>query len=210
MKNCRYDDKLQDLFDGALPPDQETEVANHLHHCATCAAAWDEMLALRAAAADLPAGLAPDRDLWPEIAARIAAETAAPDAEDAITRTSATRPWRSGRHRWLAAAAVLAFTLLAGLQLRDHGGDDPYDALALGYSIVRDDCRAGLKGSASELPAETRLAVDEGLDLIDQAIRETRGALDKMTAAPSQASRLVAGYHKKMDLLQRLAHLASQ
>jgi len=204
MRNCPYDDTLQDLFDGVLPPDREAEAAEHLHGCEDCASAWDEMLALRAEAADLPAGLPPDRDLWPGITARFAAASDA-DAEDVIVR-----PRFADRHRWLAAAAVAAFVLLAGLQLRDGGGDDPYDALAQSYNTVRDDCRAGLRDGESELPAETRTAVDDGLDLIDQAIRETQNALDKVTAAPTQASRLVAGYQKKIDLLEKLARLASR
>ncbi|MBU0741091.1 hypothetical protein KKA85_01560, partial [bacterium] len=119
-------------------------------------------------------------------------------------------PRRAGRLRWLAAAAILALALLAGLQLRDHRGDDPYDALALGYSVLRGDCLAGLEDSSAELPAETRSAVDEGLDLIDQAIRETQSALDKVAAVPSQASHLVAGYHRKMDLMRKLARLTSR
>jgi len=201
MKDCPYDDTLQDLFDGVLPPDLETETAEHLRDCATCAAAWDEMTALRADAADLPEGRPPDRDLWPAIAARLDAA----DAEDVIVK-----PGFAGRHRWLAAAAVAACVLLAGLQLRDGGSDDPYDALAQSYSTVRDDCRAGLRDGDSELAPETRTAVDDGLDLIDQAIRETQQALDKVAATPAQASRLVDGYRKKIDLLEKLARLASQ
>ena len=204
MSDCPYDIKLQDLFDGVLSPDREAETAAHLRDCAACAAAWDDMLALSAAAADLPAGLSPDRDLWPGIEARLDAAADA-DAVDVIVR-----PRSADNHRWLAAAAVAAFVLLAGLQLRDGGGDDPYDALARSYSIVRDDCRAGLRDGDSELPAETRTAVDDGLDLIDQAIRETQNALDKVSAAPAQASRLVAGYQKKIDLLEKLARLASK
>jgi len=210
MRDCRYGEELQDLFDGVLPPERESEVAAHLESCDVCAAAWDELVALRAAAADLPSGLAPDRDLWPDIAARMAAGEAAPGTGTVATRPAAARPWHPGRARWLAAAAVLALAVLSGLQLRDIGRDDPYDALGMGYAAVREDCRAGLEESASEMPAESVTAVDEGLDLIDQAIRETRNALDKVAAAPEQAGRLVAGYHKKMDLLQKLARLASQ
>jgi hypothetical protein len=204
MSVCPNDETLQDLLDGALPPDREAEAAAHLNDCAACAAAWDELLGLRAAAADLPEGVSPGRDLWPGIAARIAAD-GAPDAEDAIVR-----PRFAGHRRRLAAAAVAAFALLAVPRLFESGAGDPYDDLARGYTAVSEDCRAGLREAAPALPAETRAAVDEGLDLIDQAMRETRHALETVASAPSQASRLVAGYHKKMDLLQNLARLASR
>jgi len=210
MNDCRYDEKLQDLFDGVLEADEETSVARHLEDCDACAAAWDDLLALRAAAADLPAGIAPDEDLWSGIADRLDEPVAGHDADDSILRPEPAQWFGLGRNGWLAAAAIAAFAILAGLQLRDGPVSGPYDDLASGYSVVREDCRNGLRNNDSIVPAETRTAVDESLGLIDQAIKETQNALDKVTSAPEQANRLVAGYHKKMDLLKRLAHLASQ
>jgi hypothetical protein len=210
MNDCRYDEKLQDLFDGALAADEETSVARHLEECAACKSAWDDLLALRAAAADLPPGIAPGEDLWPGIADRLDEPAAGADADDGIIRPEPARWFGLGRNAWLSAAAIAAFAILAGLQMRDGPASGPYADLASGYSVVREDCRAGLRNDESTVPVESRTTIDESLGLIEQAIKETQNALDKVTSAPEQANRLVAGYHKKMDLLKRLAHLASQ
>lgn len=205
MNECRWDDRLQDLFDGVLPPDEEEAVALHLHGCDACGAAWDGMTALRAAAADLPSGLAPDHDLWPGIADRL-------EAADAKSRDDGRRRPRLdlGRLGWAAAAAAALIVLMAGPLWREDPASGPYAELAAGYDTVRGDCRDGLASRGDEMPDETRTAVDEGLSLIDQAIRETQHALDKASAAPEQAGRLVAGYHRKLDLLENLARLANR
>ena len=207
MNGCPWDDRLQDLFDGVLPPDEEEAAAVHLHDCEVCAAAWDELTALRAAAADLPSSIDPPRSLWPGIADRLGDGSERADADDDILRPR----FGLGRHVRLAAAAVALFALLAGWRLHQAPlAPEPYADLADGYDVVRADCRTGLAARGDELPTETRTAVDEGLALIDTAIRETQSALDKVSAAPEQANHLIAGYHRKMDLLKRLAHLASR
>jgi hypothetical protein len=87
---------LLELRDGAPAP----AVVEHVAACPECAAELERLRAVRAALCALPAP-APERDLWPEIAA-------AADAERGRRRLA-----RAG---WLAAGVAAAVSLVAGVR----------------------------------------------------------------------------------------------
>lgn len=76
----RYHEEWTDLLSehlaGALDPVVRGRLEDHLADCAECRGVYAELRAVMESAAALP-GLAPPRDLWPDIAAAIAAEGAA-------------------------------------------------------------------------------------------------------------------------------------
>jgi hypothetical protein len=112
---------LDEYIDGGLAAEESGEVERHLEGCAECAAEVESLLALRARTRDLPREIAPGRDLWPEIQARIQAaprRVEAPErlagAEEGVIDLAARR----GRTiRWNGAfgraAAVIALVVLS-------------------------------------------------------------------------------------------------
>jgi anti-sigma factor RsiW len=113
---------LDEYIDGGLAAAERDEVERHLEGCAECAAEVESLLTLRARTRALPREIAPGRDLWPEIQARIQAAPAprveAPErlvgAADGVIDLAARR----GRAiRWSGAfgraAAVIALIAIS-------------------------------------------------------------------------------------------------
>ena len=197
----RHDDireLLHDFVDHELPADRQDDVALHLAECATCAADVDSLHALRTAAQDLPLSVAPDDDLWGAIDVRLGDSTSSFQGID--------------RHAWTmrltwAVAAVLAFALI---WTRGDGEEGPLKNLTQSYDTVRHDGELALSSDNSRLDISGRNAMTDGMNAIDDAIRETQIALDAVADAPEQFRHLADGYQKKIDLLQRLVRRAAR
>jgi len=204
---------LQDFVDFELPADKQDAVALHLAECEECSAEVDALHALRAAAQDLPAAVAPDRDLWADIEARIGAEEAQPgtceptDPPARTGRTAAGRPahWTS-RLVW-AAAAVFALAVVWPQGSADNAS---LQDLTMTYRMVRHDGVIALSNDDTKLDASSRGTMSAGMSAIDDAIRETQAALEAAADAPEQFRHLADGYQKKIDLLQRLVRRAAR
>ncbi|PYP44663.1 MAG: hypothetical protein DMD42_07475, partial [Gemmatimonadetes bacterium] len=89
---------LNEYVDGTLAARERATVEAHLIDCAGCRAAIVELHALVTAAAALPKSIAPERNLWTAVEARIV-QRAAFNVQRAF--------WRGA----LAAAAVLVIAL---------------------------------------------------------------------------------------------------
>jgi anti-sigma factor RsiW len=113
---------LDEYIDGGLTAAERAGVEVHLESCAGCTAEIESLLALRAGTGELPREIAPGRDLWPEILARIQSTggttTSAPErvAEvgggagvvDLASRRRRPSRWTRGMGR---AAAVFALVV---------------------------------------------------------------------------------------------------
>jgi len=69
--NCDYKNFLQDFFDGVLAAAEHAAVEQHLAACDACRQELQFLQTLRGQVSQLPASIAPPRNLWPEIAARL-------------------------------------------------------------------------------------------------------------------------------------------
>ncbi len=70
--NCsEFKNKLDDFVDGYLSGGDHLEWERHLLRCSDCREEVDQLRSLIGDAARLPAEVAPARDLWPGIAARM-------------------------------------------------------------------------------------------------------------------------------------------
>jgi hypothetical protein len=93
--DCRtLESRVGDYLDGTLPDDVVVDVELHLSVCDACRAMADDLRAIVIRSASLPV-LAPSRDLWPDIAGRIAPQV-----------LPFALPGR--RRRWLPYAAIAA------------------------------------------------------------------------------------------------------
>lgn len=206
--DCAQTDRLQDLLDGDLDAAAAAALKRHLGGCPACAAAWADLRRLRDGAAALPGEIPPAHDLWPGIVARLddgaAARPAA--AHPRFDPASLRRPRRA-----LALAAVLALAIVTPrLMDRAGGAADPGEELGDGYALLQDASQAALDEVGEELTTADRDELDSGFAAIEEAIGETRRALRQVRRDPALTPGLAAGYHRKLDLLQRLVSRVAQ
>ncbi len=104
--------QLDDYLDGTLPKTDVAGLENHLRLCESCRAEVERMRRLIQKTAGLPRSIAPQRDLWEGIAARIAMQQAQSRHQDGSSRLHTLVLPRSGMTRWIryvtAAAAMIA------------------------------------------------------------------------------------------------------
>ena len=213
-------ERLHDLLDGLLEGPEMDATERHLEGCATCADRLAELSALLDALGGLPSEARPVRDLWPEIADRIADRIAAGqgggegipakvlafpaagrgDHAHARRRVSATVPQ-------LAAAAVLVSLLSAGsawwVLSRSPGAVGPVAATP---ESVETPAGRILPAAAPLDVAlgDLEMALTEGRDLLDP---ETLAVLEESLAAIDQAileAREALASDPNSELLNRL------
>jgi anti-sigma factor RsiW len=222
---------LDDYVGGELSPREERDVRRHLMQCDPCRAEEQALRALLDEAAELPAEMAPPRDLWQDIAPRLQARVAPPAAPaervDEV-RTIGPRPVRP-LPWWMVAAASIALvatTALTTMKLTDGGageqpttlasqpaqppaGANPNAALAsfqpveAEYEKAISDLQAVLETKRGQLAPQTVAALEENLRIIDQAIRESREALAADPNSPELARMLSDTYDAKLNVLRR-------
>ncbi len=269
-----FESTLGEFLEGGLTERERALSERHLSGCAPCRAMVADLDRIVHAAGVLPP-IAPSRDLWPDIEARLDPAVLRLPTGEASTRQSRTVSWRA-----LAAAAAVLVTASAGatwtlarntaatvevpaLALnRDtvRGGTEAADAFAqtmatapaasLGptgdsvgegtdapdrgrITLVAD--RAPTAGSVTDsermitmdtlygreiaklrtiaesqldmLDSSTVSVVRRNLDIIDNAILESRAALESDPNSGFLLEQLDRAYERKVDLLRRLAFL---
>ena len=172
---------------------------------------------------ELPREVAPPRDLWPEIDAKI--ETRA---------RLARRPSRAVAAAFVGAIVIAAAVALVvrgqGASERRAGNGAP-DAVASGFSgalsptpsapavpeaLAADDAayetaaatlRAELEARRAEEPASAVAVVDENVRIVDDAIRAVRAALAAHPDDPELRADLDRAREDKLDVLRAATEL---
>lgn len=72
MSTHPSEEQVNDFLDGVLPPEIAREVERHLEGCTECRAEAGRLRDLVARLGGLPEEATPERDLWPQIASRLA------------------------------------------------------------------------------------------------------------------------------------------
>ncbi len=165
---------------------------------------------LLAKAAELPKDVAPERDLWPSIAARIAGKP-----REARLRSFG---WPAALAAGFLVASVSA--LLTWGLMRDTDpamqkpiviAEDPNPAIVpVNYGVnsgltakeitARDDLLARFREKFDELKPETRVAIRKNLAIIQTAANEIDAALAKDPASGMLKSLLVGAYKQELQL----------
>lgn len=217
-------DRLSEYLDGDLTPDERAACDAHLRACSECAAVLTELKAVVAFARQDPEQL-PAANLWPGIAARL----------DAPGRVVAFEP-RGRRLSFSVAQLALAATLLmaasAGLSwylaTRPAAGrasdepvvlavSEPFAPVTTGvktanfadaqYDAAVTDLEQILAEQRDALDPRTVRVLERNLAAIDEAIRQSRLALDADPANPFLNSHLADARQRKLELLRRAALL---
>ena len=165
---------------------------------------------------ELPRSIEPERDLWPQIEARIREER----ATAAAAETAPARPARSRLvpPRWLAAAAVVASVavgvwigrqLVSPVVIAPGAGSIPGEASLMNAAYVSDpryqrERAALLKSFAAQLAsllAPARAKVMASLATIQRAKRDLESALGKDPSNALLQELLVNTYQDEMRVL---------
>lgn len=210
--NCdQYSDAIVELADGTLPDAERRSVEAHLERCAACRALGADLREIRRVARTLEP-LSPPPAVWARLA-----QTIASDAAD-----RGATPWFR-QTRWLAlAASLIVVAGVAALMLREPAAP-PEAPSALGNAPVGEIVQriegelkmaeqhyqtaladleriAAVEGSPLD-PAVT-MALRRNVALVDQAIADSREALDADPQSVPARESLFDALRRKVVLLQ--------
>lgn len=223
----RTRDRLDDLFDEQLTAAERREVEEHLAGCAACHEELSSLQALVAEARQLPRELAPERDLWPETAARLS-----PKRRPLADRLSDLLGGWSEllRPQSLAAAAAALVLVAVGAMMWRSSPEvasnatptavtaaDVSESEAViaqraelarsedGVLLARRNLIEAVEGPKEHLSPETVAIIEENMHIIDQAIGQIRSALDEDPLNHQLNMLLAAQYQREAELLKQVS-----
>ena len=193
--------KLNEYVDGTLAARERATVEAHLIDCAGCRAAIVELRALVSAAAALPKSIAPERNLWTAVEARIGQPAT----------------WNVQRFWWrgaLAAAAVLVialglYRLLPPVTALYRPAGRGWVGVQADFERATDELSGILAVERGRLRPETVALLERNLAVIDAAIAESRAALARDPANADLRRLLAAASRHKVELLEWATRVAA-
>lgn len=213
-------ERLDDWVGNELPDADRQAVEFHLAVCAGCRAEAEALKALLEEVSALPLEVAPGRDLWAGIAARIE-----PPAD--VIPISSARRWRPPQWLTVAAAAVVVAvsSSLVTLKLAGRDPGTPVATLPVqqaspvptalvafrpaekDYQRAITDLERVLAARSNTLSPETVKTLQANLRIIDEAIRQSREALEKDPNSRELTDMLSDAYGQKLNVLQNAVEL---
>ena len=221
MNHDRYRDAIQELADGTLGPLRRSELQQHLDECPACRAFADDMRRIRDLAQSLDRPAPPDR-VWLQVAGRLR-------QEGRITQTSAPGA-ASRRFMPLAIAASLLFIVGASLYVlyprqtgtpaQDAHAGSPQPAGNAAQTNAVEGIEAefrlaeqhyqnaiarleeAAKSDSNAIDPQTAAMLQKNLQVIDQAIAESRAALKSEPQSAQARDSLFEALRKKVTVLQ--------
>jgi anti-sigma factor RsiW len=232
--NAHPTEQLSEYIDDELTPAARAAVDAHLSECAECAALVADLRAVVSAARSVGEE-PPTWDLWPGIARRLTPRSRGPQVVAIESRRARRFSFSIPQ---LAAASIAVALLSAGavwFAIRDGAGtmgptasapdsgepiaggieepatgvtvaDGPASIGTAEYEAAVADLERLLDEAA--LDPQLRREIDENLAVIDQAIRQTREALEADPDDVYLNTHLASTMQRKIDVLQGAARLA--
>jgi hypothetical protein len=214
-----WTDRLSEYLDDELTPAERAAMESHLAACPDCAAALEDLREVVARASTLPAR-PPAADLWPAVAARVAA-TPRP-ATVAQFRAAVSRRFSFSVPQLAAAGIALMVMSGGGVWVLQHGGrattmppvaatNEPVVAASLTEDVRYDeaiaDLQQALQAGRGDLDPATIKVLEANLAAIDKAIDQSRQALAADPANLYLNNHLADARQRKLALLRRAAAL---
>jgi len=213
-----WTDRLSERLDGSLSPEEAGLLDAHLVTCADCRAVLADLERVVVHARALPS-IAPDEDLWPGIAARVASFARAEEEPRPVRR----RPVSFGPGITMSwpqlMAAGFALAVLSGggawFFARGHRGPETVaqrpasTELAAAshvdpqYAAELQDLQKVLDERRSQLDPETVKTIEANLKIIDLATTQARQALAADPANPYLKDYLSNQMKRKVELLKQ-------
>jgi anti-sigma factor RsiW len=219
--NCSdLNEALVDYVDGRLDPAEQRKVERHLEVCDHCSALVTDLRTIRAAAFMLDRH-EPAPEVWTRLQAAVAAEPAPKGRLLAM-------PARANWPVWLGAAAALVLATVIGLMPlvsrdanpagdRAADGGEPeisvesvaaeFEAAEKHYQKAIDDLQTIANKDTGELDPQVASVLEKNLTVIDQAISESRAALQSQPASSNAQDGLFDALRTKVALLQTTVEL---
>ncbi|MEO6056816.1 MAG: zf-HC2 domain-containing protein [Gemmatimonadales bacterium] len=222
-----WTDRLSEYLDDDLSPEERIALESHLRHCVACGAVLADLKRIVARAGALETR-APDRDLWPGIAARIGASAGA--AHPGRRADHGARQWSFSLAQ-LAAAGIVLAALAGGAAWILHPAGGPRVAIGpapatvsvplvrsastgrmagpRGYDTAVSDLERALDAGRGRLDTTTVRVIERNLAIIDSAIAQAQRAVAVDSASLYLNSHLADTMRRKLELLRRAADLAA-
>ena len=229
-----YEIQIGDYVDGTLDAPAQRALEAHLSTCERCRRVADDFRAIRAASLTLEPHVPPPQ-MWARIAAAIEAEERPrlwavfglqlgwqPFATAAVAlMVAAGVSWMAWRD--LASAPAVSNTTVAFSGAADEGAvtgtltPEPVQPMEVEFKLAEDqyvEAIVGLeqitKTAGTELDAETADVMQANLTVIDQAIGESRAALQTEPANDLAQESLFEALRSKVALLQDTVALINE
>ena len=214
----KWTDRLSEYIDDELAAAERADLEAHLRSCPECPRTLQQLRGVVTRAGQLT-DRQPERDLWPEIAARIAA----PEAAMAPLTTSTRKRRVSFSIPQLAAASVVLMLMSAAtmyLMVKDDSvapvapqaardtGAAPLEhatvrTVVRNYDSAVQELETALSRNRDQLDTATVRILEHNLAVIDRAIMDARTALSREPANPFLSRYLDQAMQKKVQLLRR-------
>ena len=229
--NCHdYSDAIAEFVDGSLDPARQRELERHVEGCGACRALVADLKSIQAAAFTL------DRlELPPHLLTALHTRIAQEPRPSSGGRLLAFPTSRTGRMAWLAAAAALLVVTTTGIwsvtRPAPHVNDatavattatpaDPNDAVASvqaelqlateHYEKAIQQLEQIAQSENSALDPQVAAVFQRNLQVIDQAIGESRAALQTQPASADVQESLFDAMRSKVALLQQTVELINE
>jgi anti-sigma factor RsiW len=226
--NCNdYRDAIAEFVDGALDAAGQRALERHVEGCTACRALVADLKSIQAAAFTLDRR-EPPAAVWDAIRARIADEPRPGDRRRVLTWPRTRQAWGV----WLAAAAALILATGASIYplLTDQRDQDPASAAAPAtddagsmasiqaeFQAAEEHYNKAIVGleqiarsQSGELDAQTAAVLQKNLQVIDQAISESRAALNSQPASADAQDSLFDAMRTKVAVLQQTVELINE
>lgn len=226
----QYSDAIQELADGTLGAVRRAELQTHLDTCDACRALAADLQKIRAAAAALDHPTPPDR-VWLEVAERLRQEGRvragwrAGGRRMALLALAATLVVAVGASLWFlysgragSRGTAVTFAPARPADPGTHGPTDPGGNAGRGDTVqsIADDLKVAeqhyqsaigkleqaAKANDGTIDAQTAAVLTKNLQVIDQAIAESRTALQKEPQSQPARDSLFEALRRKVLLLQ--------
>jgi hypothetical protein len=221
-----YREAIAEFVDGALDPARQRELERHVEGCPACRALVADLKTIQAAAFTLDRIDLPPH-LLPAIRARLANEPPA-----ARGRLMAFPVSSGARMAWLAAAAALLLITTAGIvslmrPAPPHADQavvepaaspaDPVASVQAELQLATEHYEKAIqqleeiaRSDDSALDPQVAAVFQKNLQVIDQAIDESRSALQSQPASATVQEGLFDAMRSKVALLQQTVELINE
>ena len=223
--SCGFDPaRLEALVDDAADAAERADVAAHVAACADCRRTLAELQAIHDAAGRL-GPMAPPDHVWLEVAGQIRLTEPSVPAEPAAARSARPAVWQ-----WIGIAAALVVVTASVYLLRSPSVPPPAAATASNVapaatveSIEQElqQAEAHYDNAISQLESMARTGdasldpvvaatLQRNLSAIDQAIVESRQALNQDPGSMPARESLFAALRRKVSVLQETVALVNE
>jgi anti-sigma factor RsiW len=225
--NCNdYRDAIAEFVDGGLDAAGQRALEQHVSECVACRALVADLKTIQATAFTLERH-EPPTAAWQSIRARVAAETRSGDRGRVLQWPRTGRAWSV----WAAAAAALVLAATAGIypltRERAHQDDvavaapaEPGDSIATvqaefqaaeaHYQKAIQGLEQIAKSESGDLDPQVAAVLQKNLQVIDQAIGESRAALQTQPSSADAQDSLFDAMRTKVAVLQQTVELINE